>query len=84
MRAEIQARILFILQTDCPASYQLNSRWSPVAYTYAATQNIDTDTKQFRQSLKSFFIDDDKLSNLTDLQLLDVYECVVRRCYTQR
>lgn len=57
------------------------SRWGPVqAYIYRLTGK-DPESKQGRKESRLIGIDDIDMETITDTQLLELYETVVRRFY---
>ena len=84
MKSLIISRILNLLLCNggsivgSKMSFQ-NSRWSCVAFKFAEMKGINSDTKAFRDSLSKFTITCEDLESLSDGQLIELYEQVVRR-----
>lgn len=93
MRKLIVARILALLEQpnqetfvksnngDYTRTGYENMRWSIVAEHIANIMAYTLNKKENKKYLRVFFVDETTLSNLTDEQLLELHELIIRRTY---
>jgi hypothetical protein len=85
LRKLLIKRILSLIYPDEDYTISFrDGRWKPVAEYYAILNGTDYRSKRFRKELKTFQLTEEMLEELTDENLVNIFQCTVHRAYVCR